>query len=356
MRSMFALVALAVAVVLAVTVAVVPSVTAQEAQEAIEVRPQDPRSTDVFEIAVRHSTTCPVTRVESRWVDRLLVITWVEGGPCLASLPSLQTESVFIGPVTPGEYTVQLFLLHEEPGVTGLPSLLATETFVARIEGDPGRLSLDPLRPTPRDPFRLTVRSPCPAQTTVEPPEISGQVITVVERINNSILAPCHDRNVDLVKFELGTLAPGDYTVRLFSVETDVLGKGEVPDEPSVEVQLTVAESPKLELANGRFTVEARWKEPGGDAGFGEPMALTSDTGYFWFFNEENVEVLIKVLDACSFADRFWVFAAGLTNVEVELTVVDTLAQVEQTYTNPLGQPFQPTQDTATFATCSVLP
>lgn len=34
--------------------------------------------------------------------------------------------------------------------------------------------------------------------------------------------------------------------------------------------------------------------------------------GYFWFFEEDNVEVVLKVLDACSFTDRFWVFAAGL--------------------------------------------
>jgi hypothetical protein len=201
------------------------------------------------------------------------------------------------------------------------------------------------------------VRSPCPAQTSVEPPEISDRTIAVVERVNHAILAPCFDRNVDLEKFELGTLDPGDYTVRLFTVETDPLGKGEVPENPSLEAQLTVTGAPpKLTLANGRFTVEARWKEPGGNGGFGEPMELTSDTGYFWFFNPDNVEVVVKVLDACSFADRFWVFAAGLTNVEVELTVFDTLAQVEQVYNNPLGRPFEPIQDTHAFATCNALP
>ena len=33
---------------------------------------------------------------------------------------------------------------------------------------------------------------------------------------------------------------------------------------------------------------------------------------------------MIKVLDACSFANRFWVFAGGLTDVETVLTVTDT--------------------------------
>jgi hypothetical protein len=82
-------------------------------------------------------------------------------------------------------------------------------------------------------------------------------------------------------------------------------------------------------------------------------VPLTADTGYFWFFIQENVELVIKVLDACATPfDSFWVFAAGLTDVEVELTVEDTTAAVVQHYVNPLGQPFQPIQDTAAFGTC----
>lgn len=53
------------------------------------------------------------------------------------------------------------------------------------------------------------------------------------------------------------------------------------------------------------------------------PVQLTGDTGYFWFFNASNVELVVKVLDACHFG-RFWVFAGGLTNVDVDLTVTDT--------------------------------
>lgn len=234
--------------------------------------------------------------------------------------------------------------------------VFAVVSFALDFEGDPGRLSLEPANPTPDDPLHLTVRSPCPAQTSVEPPEIDGRVITVVERVNNAILAPCFDRNVDIEKFELGLFEAGDYTLRLFTVETDPLGKGEVPENPSVEAQFSVAEVPALVLADGRFRVTARWKESGGDSGFGQPFGLTSDTGTFWFFEEDNVEAVVKVLDACSFDDHFWIFAAGLTNVEVELTVVDTLAQLEQTYVNPLGRPFEPIQDTASFATCGALP
>ena len=95
------------------------------------------------------------------------------------------------------------------------------------------------------------------------------------------------------------------------------------------------------------------WATEDGSSGDGRAIPLTADTGAFWFFNAANVEVLIKVLDACSTQfDRFWVFAAGLTNVEVRLTVTDTQTDQVKVYDNPLDRPFQPIQDTDAFATC----
>ena len=82
-------------------------------------------------------------------------------------------------------------------------------------------------------------------------------------------------------------------------------------------------------------------------------MALTGDAGYFWFFSANNVETVVKVLNACSAAaPRFWVFAAGLTDVGVQLTVTDTQTGAVKVYNNPIGTPFQPIEDTNAFATC----
>lgn len=103
---------------------------------------------------------------------------------------------------------------------------------------------------------------------------------------------------------------------------------------------------------DGRFAVRTQWTTAAGSTGFGVPVPLTEDTGYFWFFNPTNIEMMIKVLDACSHAGRFWVFAGGLTNTGVEILVEDTEAGVTRTYSNPLGRPFQPIQDTAGFNTC----
>jgi len=105
-------------------------------------------------------------------------------------------------------------------------------------------------------------------------------------------------------------------------------------------------------LANHRFKVEAAWRTADGRTGAGQAVALTGDTGYFWFFDASNVEVVVKVLDACTFNQRFWVFAGGLTDVQVDLTVTDTASGTVRTWRNPQGAAFQPIQETSAFATC----
>jgi len=74
-------------------------------------------------------------------------------------------------------------------------------------------------------------------------------------------------------------------------------------------------------LNDGRFEVALEWEASDGSSGPGQAVAMTGDAGYFWFFDRENVEVVVKLLDACGVNDRFWVFAAGLTNVKTTLRV-----------------------------------
>jgi hypothetical protein len=107
-------------------------------------------------------------------------------------------------------------------------------------------------------------------------------------------------------------------------------------------------------LNNNRFRVEATFQRPG----VGQPVEiaqvvkLTDETGYFWFFSSVNVEAVIKVINACSFNSRFWVYAGGLTDVKVDITVTDTQTGAVKMYQNPQGAKFQPIQDSSAFATC----
>jgi hypothetical protein len=102
-------------------------------------------------------------------------------------------------------------------------------------------------------------------------------------------------------------------------------------------------------LNAGRFQVMASWRKADGTSGAAVPALFTNDTGYFWFFNDSNVELVVKVLDARGVNGQFWVFASGLTNVGVDITVVDTETGSVKTYQNPLGTAFQPIQDTTGF-------
>ncbi len=105
-------------------------------------------------------------------------------------------------------------------------------------------------------------------------------------------------------------------------------------------------------LNNSRFKVTMVYQAPNQSPGNGHANALTGDTGWFWFFNSANVESIIKVLNGCGVNNHYWVFAAGLTNVRVTITVTDTSNGTFKTYTNPQGTPFAPIQDTGAFATC----
>ena len=120
----------------------------------------------------------------------------------------------------------------------------------------------------------------------------------------------------------------------------------------SLEPTPCMANETSLCLSNQRFLVAASWRKSNGYTGNGQAVALTSDSGYFWFFNDANIEMVIKVLNACSIGGRYWVFAAGLTNVEVTLTVTDTHTNTQKAYLNPLDTAFIPIQDTSAFSTC----
>lgn len=109
-----------------------------------------------------------------------------------------------------------------------------------------------------------------------------------------------------------------------------------------------VGDATSLCLAGWRFRVTADWQTQDGRSGHGNAVALTDESGSFTFFDPANVELVVKVHDACAFNQKWWVFAGGLTNVEVSLTVTDTASGgTSKTYVNPLGVPFEPIQDTA---------
>jgi hypothetical protein len=105
-------------------------------------------------------------------------------------------------------------------------------------------------------------------------------------------------------------------------------------------------------LNSDRFKVTATYDAGIGGSGPAQVVPLTDTTGYLWFFDPSNVEVVVKVINGCDSDGYYWVFAGGLTNVKVILTVTDTETEVEERYINPPNTAFRPIQDTGAFGTC----
>lgn len=109
----------------------------------------------------------------------------------------------------------------------------------------------------------------------------------------------------------------------------------------------------RLCLQGGRFEVEVAWTNFEGAGGPGRVGdARTRDSGLFTFFDEDNWELQVKVLDACALNGHFWVFAAGTTNVGWTLTVRDRVTSDVWTAENPLGRTSPAVTDVRAFMGC----
>jgi hypothetical protein len=162
------------------------------------------------------------------------------------------------------------------------------------------------------------------------------------------------------INFDTSDIGPAFFFIEAHECEVTIAGcSGDIILRSNV-VRVDVAsatgclnDATTLCLNNGRFQVAAQWRTADGRSGAGQAVSLTDDSGYFWFFGASNVELVVKALNACTQpAPRYWVFASGLTDVGVDLTVTDTKTGTVKTYSNPIGRPFQAIQDTGAFATC----
>lgn len=97
-------------------------------------------------------------------------------------------------------------------------------------------------------------------------------------------------------------------------------------------------------LLNGRFKVTARWQTttdsgPAQVMSFGGERAESDQSVFMWFFNGENFEIGIKMVNACTPPfNKFWAFVSGLTNQGFTITIEDTQTGATWTHSNTLGQ------------------
>lgn len=105
----------------------------------------------------------------------------------------------------------------------------------------------------------------------------------------------------------------------------------------------------RLCLLGGRYKIEIVWRLADGQTGSGHVIPVSNNSGFVWFFDRDNIEMLVKVLDGCAISNTRWVFFAATTNVDFTVEVTDTATGVTKEYKNPGGNAATPVQDTFTF-------
>lgn len=140
------------------------------------------------------------------------------------------------------------------------------------------------------------------------------------------------------------------------------LGSGGVPNNASgwgrIEAPRCVAGPRTLCLADGRFELSVEWVDFRGRTGRGHAVPLdrdrpsVADTGFFWFFRDDNYELMIKALDGCKLNRRHWLFVSSASTVQYDITVIDLATEAKRTYSNGLGEVPRLIADTSAFGTC----
>jgi hypothetical protein len=133
-----------------------------------------------------------------------------------------------------------------------------------------------------------------------------------------------------------------DLTTQLYDLSTGMTGL--------LPSRLACAPGPTVACLYNRFKIEVAY-----DAGLRNgrgPAAVVLDgrlSSGFTFFDPQNVELVVKIVDACSTTGKWRLSAGGMTNSEVSITVTDTATGAVRTYGNAGRQPFRTVIDAAAF-------
>lgn len=107
----------------------------------------------------------------------------------------------------------------------------------------------------------------------------------------------------------------------------------------------------EISLLDELYCTFVSFRDAQGGEGLGRPVPHRSnESALFWFYDPDNWEVQVKVLDACAVNGHRWVFIAGTTNVELEIEVLESRTLRRRTYRNDLGDPTRSILDTAAFS------
>ena len=126
---------------------------------------------------------------------------------------------------------------------------------------------------------------------------------------------------------------------------------GADPGASDVEDGQTGACASGLCLHEGRFEVDVHWFTDGSERSAARSARAGTDvSGLLWFFEPDNWEMLVKVLDGCGVNGHYWVFAASATDVGFDIEVTDTQTGDVRHYTKNPGEAAVAMADMAAFS------
>ena len=62
------------------------------------------------------------------------------------------------------------------------------------------------------------------------------------------------------------------------------------------------------------------------------------NSGHFWFFRQEDIDLTLKIVDGRAVNGHFWVFYGAVSNVAFTLRVTDRGTGRTKTYLGPVGR------------------
>ncbi len=200
------------------------------------------------------------------------------------------------------------------------------------------------------DYYRFFAAAGTTVTATLRAPALGDVLLSILDFNTNSVLA--HDNEVSNASVQLKIPTDAFYLVRVWSTDPLIPTGAYRLRLDGVKNTNGCSSDPDpgtLCVDDDRFRVQVAWNAVHqGTQGEGTAISMTPDTGSFWFFSSNNVELVIKVLDARTINGHFWLFYGALTNVQYTITVTDTQTGTVKEYSSA-----QDTQasfsDTSTF-------
>ena len=112
--------------------------------------------------------------------------------------------------------------------------------------------------------------------------------------------------------------------------------RGQLQAAPGTPVGTCLGDSTTLCLNQGRFKVQVAF-QTSTVSGSGKALPLAGDTGAFWFFSQNNLELMVKVVDGRAVNGKFWFFSGALSDVAYTITVTDLTTGTVKRYAAPQG-------------------